>query len=626
METALAILLISTLTTNGLLALWAATSRRHWFLRTAIYLACLAPLLLVPAYEPFVGLACQGAFIAFGIHVGRWIVRLRKTENLREQGERRPWNFSLSTLLFAAVIVAAASAVSTEAPPLNRQAWINVVGIGTFAGVASLASYAAIHVFRRRLRVLLVILLLLVATFAGLIMGGIDQFLLSFVDVEAGWPPTPPDPTAIAAPIDPAELPFLAWLATSLGICLGTLGVVGLLDFLDAGSRRHQRSHRFVRGITWLTLTMVVVVLAAPAALVFSQLATPEPIPTVEMPEPNGYVKLSDAWRSIENAAIVVGSVDAYSASETQLIPAVEEVSAAVNLARESFADQIVCPLDYSPIGLNSSPFADIFLWRGLSRAFSATGRLQLLQGQVDAALSTYVDLIRLGVVGRRGGLVVDGMVGAAVTGAGASGIWELIERLDSAQCRRALGEIEQLIADTEPFEEIEHRDFVWDQYAYGWHGRLFNLLAYGTGESEAGQYQWVFLRESAILRLLMANLSLRGFRAENGRLPQNWEEMVAAGWPPLQSDPFDPEGKPLRYVRSANGADFVLYSVNNNQVDDGGAAPEKDQWGIEDFTSGDLRLDIHFAPDSSAPSASSNAAEPEDAQEIEGSEVEVSE
>src|SRR5687767_7422802 len=71
MEIAIAVLLISALTTTGLLALWAATSRRHWFLRTAAFLAMLSPLLLVPAYEPFVALALQGAVVAGGVGIAR---------------------------------------------------------------------------------------------------------------------------------------------------------------------------------------------------------------------------------------------------------------------------------------------------------------------------------------------------------------------------------------------------------------------------------------------------------------------------------------------------------------------------------------------------------------------------
>jgi len=49
MEIALTVLLVSSLTCVGLLALGAATSQRHWFVRTAAFVGVLSLLLLVPA-------------------------------------------------------------------------------------------------------------------------------------------------------------------------------------------------------------------------------------------------------------------------------------------------------------------------------------------------------------------------------------------------------------------------------------------------------------------------------------------------------------------------------------------------------------------------------------------------
>jgi hypothetical protein len=607
-QMALAILLTSTLTTNGLIALWAATSHRHWFLRTALYVACVSPLLWIPAFEPFIGFVLQGAIIAAGVQAGRWWSRRRQRRSSGDAFPSRAWSFSLSTLMFAAILVAMAAAVGSRAPSLNSAAWINVIGIAAYAGVLSLASYAVLQVSQRRLRVLLIILLLLVTVFTGIVMGGVDQFLLSLTGV-SGWPPAPPDPTLGPIAIDLTDRPFLAWLATSVGVCVGTLLVVGLTRFLLNTATKHGRRRPLVNGLAWFVLIAAVVALAAPAAVIYLRMATPEPIPIVDFPEPNGYDKLSAAWRSIEGAAVATGAVDASIATEAQLAPAVEEVSSAVSLARQSFAEKIVRPLDYSlgSFDAPNSSFDDLMRWRSLSRAFTATARLQMLQGNQDAALATHVDTIRLGVVGRRGGLVVDGIVGVAITGFGSDGVWEHVKRLDEAECRRLQAEIDALIADIEPREEAEYRDFVWDQYAFGWHGRLYQLLA---GENATLDAEWIFKREMAILQLLSANLSLQGFRVEFGRLPADWDEVVAAGWPPLPPDPFDPQSLPLRYHPTADEAGYTLYSVYANETDDNGAPPEKDQWGSADFRTGDLRLDAYFATTPTSPTAEATTDE----------------
>ena len=63
---AVAILLISALTTVGLIATWAATSPGNWFWRTMAFLGAMSPLFLIPAYESFVAFVIQGAVVAAG--------------------------------------------------------------------------------------------------------------------------------------------------------------------------------------------------------------------------------------------------------------------------------------------------------------------------------------------------------------------------------------------------------------------------------------------------------------------------------------------------------------------------------------------------------------------------------
>jgi hypothetical protein len=59
MAYAVAILLVSALTTVGLLTLWAATSTAHWFWRTMGFLAAISSVLAIPAYDVFLVFAIQ---------------------------------------------------------------------------------------------------------------------------------------------------------------------------------------------------------------------------------------------------------------------------------------------------------------------------------------------------------------------------------------------------------------------------------------------------------------------------------------------------------------------------------------------------------------------------------------
>src|SRR5689334_23420396 len=113
MQLALAILLISTLTTNGLFALWAATSRRHWFVRTAI--ASIGPTLALAASasEVAITLAGQACVVAAGVG---YAARGRRQQR---QGNATAWRFSLATFLLATLLATVGAAVVAKFPAGN---------------------------------------------------------------------------------------------------------------------------------------------------------------------------------------------------------------------------------------------------------------------------------------------------------------------------------------------------------------------------------------------------------------------------------------------------------------------------------------------------------------------------
>lgn len=74
----------------------------------------------------------------------------------------------------------------------------------------------------------------------------------------------------------------------------------------------------------------------------------------------------------------------------------------------------------------------------------------------------------------------------------------------------------------------------------------------------------------------LIGTLSILRFEKENGRLPEDWEELSKMGY--LKTIPMDPySDKPLVYKKTDDG--FMLYSVGLNFVDDGGV-PGTDKEG----------------------------------------------
>ena len=73
--------------------------------------------------------------------------------------------------------------------------------------------------------------------------------------------------------------------------------------------------------------------------------------------------------------------------------------------------------------------------------------------------------------------------------------------------------------------------------------------------------------RIHALQRVTMTALALRLYRKENGRYPENLQQLVPKYLPSVPIDPYD--GKPIRYRKLQKG--FKVWSVGGNRKDDGG-------------------------------------------------------
>ncbi|HEY3393888.1 MAG TPA: hypothetical protein VGK58_14345, partial [Lacipirellulaceae bacterium] len=152
-------LLVASFTCVGLLALWAATSPRHWFVRIVIVLGALSPLLLRPMYEPFITFTTQLGVIATGTCI--YLRRAVLWEIAR--GRRRivlP-RFSIQSLLSATCLIAIATAVAVAATKrLGSTFWITPAPLGVVAGLTTLlaAWLARVDWSWKTLSILLIVL------------------------------------------------------------------------------------------------------------------------------------------------------------------------------------------------------------------------------------------------------------------------------------------------------------------------------------------------------------------------------------------------------------------------------------------------------------------------------------
>jgi hypothetical protein len=126
----------------GMFGLWAAGSRRHWFVRTAVLGVVLLNMLLIPAYEVLIQFGIQVLVIIAGLAVWRRQRQRRALNSARDAGPParfRP-QFSLETLMLLMVVVAVVTAVAARAPRFAIYDWYQFLFVGGMPGVIALAS------------------------------------------------------------------------------------------------------------------------------------------------------------------------------------------------------------------------------------------------------------------------------------------------------------------------------------------------------------------------------------------------------------------------------------------------------------------------------------------------------
>jgi hypothetical protein len=499
-------------------------------------------------------------------------------------GAGTKWRFSMATLLLAMVLCGVAAAVASHAPRLNRQAWQSVAFIGACGGTATLLSYWA-----ATRRGWVTILAASAAALAiGCLLGSalhlVDWFVPSMSESMYGWPPN--DDPSLASVFSGGESPLI-WPRVVLVVMVMTLLALTGVMILLGNRRSSTRKHAIRVGAASIMALVIVASAAAPAVLVLYRMLTPEPVPVVAIPEPNAWDVFVGAGASISNTTFYWGNFDQSAATPGQLKKALNEGANALRQARRGFSMECVSPVNYSfGAEVLMEPLDGL---RTLANAFSGESRLAHLDGDYERALNSGLDEIQLGCHSRNGGLLIEAFIGMSITSAGKSSVYKVHDKLSAEQCRNAVRRIEAAASAREPTETILHRDYIWELYATGWHGRLYAILSRLCEEQFAAEN--AFAMEEAYLALLKAHLQLRAFGLEHS-VPATWEESEL---PPLPIDPWDPESKPLRYLRNGDG--FVLYSVGPNGVDDRGAMPKADEVPALSKT-GDFRLDFVYVPE----------------------------
>lgn len=562
-ELLLAALVVTSLATGGLLGLWAATSPRHWFVRTLVVFAVLTPLLYRPIYEPFVTLLVEVGVVVLGVTVWRrnW----------------PSWKFSIADILMLTVPVAILVASAMRAPETE---WLRPVGLGVVGGVITIfAAWLAASSWTNRKRLGVFALCLPFLSFGWYWANYVDDFL-SWFDL-------------YGTPVTEFNIPEITYgsLWAAFLIVMQLLATMIALPFAW-----DEAAAQIVPG--WrrpLSLVIGIAIALYPAYLAVL-LSFPVPLPAGVPTGSLAYVEMI----SLADAPAFERAESVDSGTSINWKAMAKAVHGAKNDYERTFVlvqEPLTIPVAYDLMMPNLD---DSMARRSIARIWAYRAEVARLENDAEAALTACEFLLKYAEQLEGQGLLVDGLISSAVESSGLDETYKAAALLSAEQSKKLVAKLDNHNENRCSLEPMWYRERAFSENTSGWLGHFMHWLDYWAAvpiEMDREEMTWALRKRNATLStLLAAQLALRAHQLENNAYPKTLADLVPNYLPHVPADPCSDSGEPIIYRRSADG--YQLYSHGYDGDDDGGKpCTTANEWGTIDWTTdGDLSLEAYFA------------------------------
>jgi hypothetical protein len=553
----------------GMFALWAAVSNRHWFLRTAVVAAAILVTLFIPAYEVVIMLAVESAIVVGGMALWR---RRRTHDSIASDAVRSAEPFrvrlSMETLMLSVVIVAVVTALFARWPKLRPESWYQFALNGAHSGVIALACVWLVCGRARwwiRLAAAPLLILALSLTLISMRWAG---HIASYWFRVTGRPIADYLQMALRD-IWPSTLSWMCTVALGMAILCAWLFLMtraGWFDpFCETSPLPPTRQARRTMLAARLAAFALIGIAAIFPLVLFYKLLTPTPLPSVKLPNPNGYDDILAAGRMIDpTAARTLENSDQL--TTTQLSTELAKHTAVFELLQQALEKPCWNPFVYKS-WTSQDNLALVYVYIALS----AKGELARRTSDLPLELEHYTTMLRLAQEESRGtGAEFYRTVYVNYEPIALTGIWNCHEKLSARECIDLTHELLQIERSREPWSDRVERQRVIDENS-GWERHLMTLV---TSWSGTELFQWqtnAEKRDVAQFRMLIIKLALRAYELDHDQLPASLNQLVPDYLPVIPDDPFS--GLPIRYrpYPDFDGDDdgYTLYSFGPDREDD---------------------------------------------------------
>lgn len=544
----------------GLLAIWAATSRAHWFLRSLALWAAVTSLLFIRAYEPVLLTALAGPLtvlllVAFQSSARKGGPSVPAAANITE---RLAWRFTLRDLMF---LVAALGmwlvTILRAARSIQTVHWLVIVTAAVSIAVLVALAHVVASGPRRRLAAALLVAAIPTATLAIRFVGDGGLWM------HASW----------------------TCLHAIVLLYLVSLVLAGSLLARWANSRRHAAAG----------LVCYLLALCAPLGVLYWHMFWLTPLPPKLVSSPNHYDRIlerGERVREVNSNALAIAHRRLLSPGD----PINDELDALYTETLPLLA--VDSHIDLDPAVDCTRTRLDRFLEdrrrvAALAACFSAESKAATDAGDLDRSVDFGVANLRLGSIWVRGNIAPHDSLGSYFERQGYDALARVRGQLSPAQAREVIAEIDRLITSRESLDDFLNRSYaIWER-AGGWQASLEQALdeVRLASLSIREQAQLVRDRSETSGRLLQADLAVRMFQRDRGQLPHSLSDLVPDYLPAVPLDPFS--GLPFCY--RIEGPTFVLYGVGEDGVDNDGRFGNLNQaWSDNGY---DYDLDTSMRP-----------------------------
>jgi len=527
----------------GLLGIWAAVVRRHWFLRFAVVCLFLLVCLLIPAYEVVIEFGIAIGLITLGV----WLSR-----------ERQPWRFSLESALLAMVVVSVGSAVIAKAPEFSWQDWLNLFSIGGAVAIASLLSLWLVFGRASLWRRLPIGLLgFLVFTALYYFSSATRHLLLnpewSYDWLERLWHRAiEPDvlswglrhciPTSLLGLTTLCSVLFLArgsgWFAVSEG------------DLSQPSNKRTLAAR--------LGLVALMLCLFSPLCYLFYRLMTPEQYPVVEMPAENGWDDLVAAgkMRVIDLASVLQAARTGTAEESRAVIKIVSPMLDRIDQGLKRTDFQIARAND--PLQYLDNFVAIRISYDCLLALFFIAERFETPEDQIIELTR----ILRFGTLLNKDNSI-EWRTGMELEIDIRLVLKRVMTGFNSNQCQQIVALLHKYDVERVSLEHCLYYERISSENN-GWLNHTRLLLEEWSGKEPYAWQRRLYLNNVRHTRMLIAQFALQRYFLDNHRLPETLTELVPEYLPTILVDPHT--NKPFHYQHLWGG--YALSTLDEDTED----------------------------------------------------------